>query len=33
MQRDGIHPNARGVALIVDTIGPQVEALITRLRE
>ncbi len=33
MQRDGIHPNARGVALIVDTIGPQVVALITRLRE
>lgn len=27
MQRDGIHPNARGVALIVKDVGPQVLAL------
>lgn len=27
-QRDGIHPNADGVALIVETIGPDVEMLI-----
>lgn len=33
MQPDGIHPNARGVALIVETLGPQVEALIARLPE
>lgn len=28
MQGDGIHPNAEGVALIVEALGPQVEALI-----
>ncbi|MEJ6390498.1 arylesterase [Gymnodinialimonas ulvae] len=28
MQSDGIHPNAEGVALIVEALGPQVEALI-----
>lgn len=31
MQPDGIHPNAQGVALIVQDIGPQVEALLKRL--
>lgn len=31
MQSDGIHPNALGVARIVDVIGPQVEALISRV--
>ena len=31
MQRDGIHPNAEGVALIVEDIGPSVEALIQRI--
>lgn len=30
MQEDGIHPNAAGVALIVDDLGPQVEALIAK---
>ena len=30
MQSDGIHPNAEGVARIVDTVGPRVEALIAR---
>lgn len=30
MQRDGIHPNPVGVALIVQTLGPQVEDLISR---
>jgi acyl-CoA thioesterase-1 len=28
MQRDGIHPNAEGVGVIVDNILPQVEALL-----
>lgn len=28
MQADGIHPNADGVALIVEALGPEVEALI-----
>jgi acyl-CoA thioesterase I len=28
MQADGIHPNAQGVAVIVETLGPQVLALI-----
>lgn len=32
MQRDGIHPNAAGVALIVEDLGPQVEVLIDRTR-
>lgn len=32
MQADGIHPNANGVALIVDGLGPDVEALIEGLR-
>lgn len=31
MQADGIHPNAKGVALIVADLGPKVEALIGRL--
>jgi acyl-CoA thioesterase-1 len=31
MQPDGIHPSAEGVALIVEAIGPEVEALIARL--
>lgn len=30
MQRDGIHPNSDGVALIVEHLGPLVEALIER---
>ncbi|MFS4438557.1 arylesterase [Paracoccaceae bacterium GXU_MW_L88] len=33
MQDDGIHPNAEGVALIVEEIGPQVKALADRARE
>jgi acyl-CoA thioesterase-1 len=33
MQPDGIHPNAEGVARIVDTIGPAVEKLVARARE
>jgi acyl-CoA thioesterase-1 len=31
-QSDGIHPNAQGVAVIVDTILPKVERLIDRVR-
>lgn len=31
MQGDGIHPNERGVARIVDAIGPSVEDLIARV--
>jgi acyl-CoA thioesterase-1 len=31
MQPDGIHPNAEGVALIVEALGPKVEALIERV--
>ncbi|MEM1429565.1 MAG: arylesterase [Pseudomonadota bacterium] len=30
MQSDGIHPSARGVEIIVDGLGPSVEALVTR---
>lgn len=32
MQRDRIHPNAEGVALVVETLGPQVEVLMERVR-
>lgn len=32
-QADGLHPNARGVATIVDNILPRVEELIARARE
>ena len=31
MQPDGIHPNADGVRLIVEALGPEVEALIARV--
>ncbi|MCU4653027.1 arylesterase [Roseibacterium sp. SDUM158016] len=31
MQPDGIHPNAEGVALIVEALGPEVEALLGRI--
>lgn len=31
LQADGIHPNAAGVALIVDALGPAVEALVERV--
>ena len=33
MQADGIHPNAAGVALIVEALGPPVEALIARVQQ
>lgn len=33
MQADGIHPNATGVALIVEALGPAVEALLTRVEQ
>lgn len=33
MQADGIHPNAAGVALIVEALGPSVEALVTRVEQ
>lgn len=33
MQQDGIHPNAQGVARIVEALGPSVEALIDRAME
>jgi acyl-CoA thioesterase-1 len=32
MQEDGIHPNAEGVAAIVEAIGPSVERLVERAR-
>lgn len=32
MQSDGIHPNAAGVALIVETVGPKVLELIARVQ-
>jgi acyl-CoA thioesterase-1 len=31
LQADGLHPNAEGVARIVDALGPQVETLIGRI--
>jgi acyl-CoA thioesterase I len=31
MQADGIHPNAKGVALVVEVLGPEVLALIGRI--
>ncbi|MGP6089165.1 arylesterase [Antarctobacter jejuensis] len=31
MQSDGIHPNAEGVARIVEAVGPKVEALVARI--
>lgn len=31
MQADGIHPNAKGVALVVEALGPRVMALIERI--
>jgi acyl-CoA thioesterase I len=33
MQSDAIHPNAKGVALIVDSVGPSVLELIDRVNE
>lgn len=33
IQADGIHPNADGVALIVEALGPAVEALVTRVQQ
>ena len=33
MQPDGIHPNGKGVARIVEAIGPKVEALIERVQD
>ena len=33
MQPDGIHPNAEGVRLIVETLGPRVVELVARARE
>lgn len=32
MQADGIHPNAKGVALIVEALGPEVQELVRRAR-
>lgn len=32
LQADGIHPNAQGVARIVDGVGPKVRALIARVK-
>lgn len=31
MQADGIHPNAKGVAKILDTLGPKVQELLARV--
>lgn len=31
LQADGLHPNARGVARMVDVLGPQVEVLLERI--
>ena len=33
MQEDGIHPNAEGVKRIVEGIGPEVQAMVARIRE
>jgi acyl-CoA thioesterase-1 len=33
MQPDGIHPNAEGVAVIVEALGPRVAELVTRAQE
>ncbi len=33
MQRDGIHPNAKGVALIVEDLGPSVLDLVDRVED
>ena len=33
MQPDGIHPNAQGVGLIVEALGPEVERLIARVTQ
>ncbi len=33
MQADGIHPNAKGVAVIVAAIGPEVLQLIERISQ
>ncbi|PRY23202.1 acyl-CoA thioesterase-1 [Aliiruegeria haliotis] len=33
MQQDGLHPNARGVGLMVQSLGPSVEALMARAAE
>ncbi len=32
MQPDGLHPNAKGVALVVEVLGPEVLALIDRVK-
>jgi acyl-CoA thioesterase-1 len=31
MQSDGLHPNPNGVALMVESLGPQIEALLDRI--
>ena len=31
MQADGIHPNAKGVAQILDTLGPKVQVLLAEV--
>jgi len=31
MQADGIHPNAKGVSKILDTLGPKVQELLARV--
>ena len=33
LQADGLHPNAAGVTLIVDALGPQVVSLIARIKK
>ena len=33
MQDDGIHPNAKGVAVIVEGIGPKVLELLAQVRK
>jgi acyl-CoA thioesterase I len=32
MQADGIHPNAKGVATVVEVLGPQVQALLKQVK-
>lgn len=32
VQPDGLHPNAKGVALVVEALGPEVEKLLSRVR-
>ena len=32
MQADGIHPNAKGVVTLLETLGPEVQALLAQIK-